>query len=307
MGRGGVVGGRLESADADRNALEHVDEVGQTVGRALEAVQAGLETLDRIIALFPLLAAGQRPVRATACRRPKARPEGVEAQAGQGTLAGLGRGHGGRLTVKAGSTWADTIVASTSASISSRSARDRASARRSGRPARHRRRSGRGRHHRRSGVGSSGPGECSPGAAGASALIGIPRLLDVAAIGLPMGLPGVDPLEFQKSEPAERDLAADRPESMLVKPRCKAPDGDTSKLIRLGVVDEGVSYATASDDFKFACAVAGFGMLLRELPHKGSLTYDAVLEMASPATRRDPQGYGLEILALVHRAQKLSK
>jgi Ca-activated chloride channel family protein len=48
-------------------------------------------------------------------------------------------------------------------------------------------------------------------------------------------------------------------------------------------------------------------MLLRESPHKGSLTYDAVLELASSATSRDPQEYGLEFLTLVHKAQMLSK
>ena len=48
-------------------------------------------------------------------------------------------------------------------------------------------------------------------------------------------------------------------------------------------------------------------MLLRESPHKGSLTYAAVLELASPATSRDPRAYGLEFLSLVHKAQMLSK
>jgi len=48
-------------------------------------------------------------------------------------------------------------------------------------------------------------------------------------------------------------------------------------------------------------------MLLRESPHKGSLTYDAVLELASPAAGRDAQGYGREFLALVRKAQRFSK
>ena len=75
------------------------------------------------------------------------------------------------------------------------------------------------------------------------------------------------------------------------------------------MVDDGADdvYGTASDDFKFAAAVAGFGMLLRDSPHKGSLTYDAVLELASSAASRDPQGYGREFLTLVRKAQMLSK
>jgi Ca-activated chloride channel homolog len=135
----------------------------------------------------------------------------------------------------------------------------------------------------------------------------VTALYEIVPPGKDQRLPGVDPLDFQMSKPAEKDLAADRPESMLVKLRYKAPDGDTSKLIKLGVVDKGTSYGTASDDFKFACAVAGFGMLLRESPHKGSLTYDAVLELASSAASRDAQGYGREFLTLVLKAQMLSK
>ena len=67
----------------------------------------------------------------------------------------------------------------------------------------------------------------------------VTALYEIVPPGKDQGLPGVDPLEFQKSKPAEQDLAADRPESMLVKLRYKAPDGDTSKLIKLGVVDKG--------------------------------------------------------------------
>jgi Ca-activated chloride channel family protein len=135
----------------------------------------------------------------------------------------------------------------------------------------------------------------------------VTALYELVPPGKDQGPPAVDPLEFQKSKPGEADLAADRPESMLVKLRYKTTDGDTSKLIKLGVIDKGTSYATASDDFKFASAVAGFGMLLRESPHKGSLTYDAVLELASSAATRDAQGYGREFLTLVRKAQMLSK
>ena len=119
--------------------------------------------------------------------------------------------------------------------------------------------------------------------------------------------PAVDPLEVPEAEPAGGP-AADRPESLLVKLRYKQPDGDTSKLIKRRRRRRGAAtYATASDDFKFAGAVAGFGMLLRDSPHKGNLTYDAVLELASSAAGRDPQGYRREFLALVRKAQMLSK
>ena len=96
---------------------------------------------------------------------------------------------------------------------------------------------------------------------------------------------------------------------MLVKLRYKAPDGDTSKLIKLGVVDKGRELRHGLRRLQVRRAVAGFGMLLRESPHKGSLTYDAVLELASSAASRDPQGYRREFLTLVQKgadAQQVS-
>ena len=89
-------------------------------------------------------------------------------------------------------------------------------------------------------------------------------------------IPSVDPLEFQK-EP--RPSNEGRDESLVVKLRFKPPAGDESRLIKVGLTDGGAdAVSQASDDLQFAAAVAGFGMLLRDSPHKGNLTYDAVLE-----------------------------
>ena len=90
-----------------------------------------------------------------------------------------------------------------------------------------------------------------------------------------------------------------------MKLRYKQPEGETSKLLKRGVIDDGREYARASDDYKFACAVAGFGMLLRDSPYKGSLTYAAVLELGAPGAEKDPAGYRREFLDLVRKAQSL--
>jgi Ca-activated chloride channel homolog len=118
-------------------------------------------------------------------------------------------------------------------------------------------------------------------------------------------IPAVDSLEFQKET---RSSSEGRDESLVVKLRYKPPAGDASRLIKVGRIDGGAdAVSQASDDLLFAAAVAGFGMLLRDSPHKGSLTYDAVLELASSAASRDPQGYRREFLTLVRKAQMLSK
>ncbi len=72
-------------------------------------------------------------------------------------------------------------------------------------------------------------------------------------------------------------------------------------------MDEGRSFGESSEDLKFASAVAGFGMLLRDSPHKGSLTYAGVLEIAEPVSAHDPLGYRREFLAAVRQAKSLAR
>src|SRR5207253_11396252 len=115
-------------------------------------------------------------------------------------------------------------------------------------------------------------------------------------------LPKMDALKYAQPTPS----AVPSNESFAVKLRYKEPDGDKSRLLELGIVDEGRSFGEASDDLKFACAVAGFGMLLRDAADKGSLTYAGVLEIADPAAAHDPSGYRREFLAAVRQAKTLA-
>jgi Ca-activated chloride channel family protein len=87
--------------------------------------------------------------------------------------------------------------------------------------------------------------------------------------------------------------------------RYKAPDGDVSKLIVSPADDDGLDFGAASGDFRFASSVAGFGMLLRDSPYKGSLTWEGLLELASGAVGADPGGYRKEFLELVRKAQAI--
>ena len=73
------------------------------------------------------------------------------------------------------------------------------------------------------------------------------------------------------------------------------------------VVDEGQDFSRASGDLKFAAAVAGFGMLLRDSAYKGSLTFDGVLEIAEATLSDDPSGYRKEFIGLVRKAQALKQ
>lgn len=133
----------------------------------------------------------------------------------------------------------------------------------------------------------------------------VTALYEVVPAGETADLPSVDPLRYQV--PARpRDEESARGELLTLKLRYKAPDGDTSSLLEFPLVDQGKPFGAASLDFQFAAAVASFGMLLRDSQHKGTATYDAVLEIAESARGPDVHGYRMELLEMVRRAQSLT-
>lgn len=118
----------------------------------------------------------------------------------------------------------------------------------------------------------------------------------------------VDNLRYQTpAAREERSAGAGSKELLLLKLRYKQPDGDKSRLLEFPVTDGGTGYDRASPDFKFAAAVASFGMLLKDSSYKGSSTYGTVLELASAAKGADEQGYRSEFINLVKAAQSLQQ
>jgi Ca-activated chloride channel family protein len=67
---------------------------------------------------------------------------------------------------------------------------------------------------------------------------------------------------------------AEGEELLYVKLRYKEPTGSTSHLLQHAVVGRATE---PSLDFRFATAVAELGMILRDSPHKGRASLDAVI------------------------------
>jgi Ca-activated chloride channel family protein len=132
----------------------------------------------------------------------------------------------------------------------------------------------------------------------------VTALYELVPPGKEGSVPAVDSLKYQKPAAAAAAAEASK-ESLTVKLRFKPPEGDTSKLIERGVVDEGHDFVQASGDFKFAAAVAEFGMQLRDSPYKGRLTLGGVLELADESKGEDTYGYRKEFLELVRKAQAI--
>lgn len=114
-------------------------------------------------------------------------------------------------------------------------------------------------------------------------------------------IPGVDELEYQKTKVVKSK------NMMTVKLRYKKPDEDKSKLIKNRIKESDIKSNDLSNNFRFAAAVAEFGLLLRESKFKGNSTYNHVIELAKSAKGKDDDGYRAEFIRLVEIAEALSK
>ena len=116
----------------------------------------------------------------------------------------------------------------------------------------------------------------------------------------------VDPLKYQSQNNAASKLPDHNGEVLTIKFRYKQPDGDISKLIEHAVNYKPSLLANTSSNFRFASAVAEFGMLLRNSEFKQSSSQQAWLR-AKDAVGNDDEGYRTEFLQLVKNAQSIVK
>jgi len=134
----------------------------------------------------------------------------------------------------------------------------------------------------------------------------VTALYQVIPAGMPVEGGGVDELKYHTPTAAPVIAAGNVSDEMLtVKLRYKQPDGKTSTRMDFPVTDSDQSIDRADDDFKFAAAVASFGMILRDSKHKGAYTLAGVAELAGAAKGPDPHGRRAEFVKLVARAREL--
>jgi Ca-activated chloride channel homolog len=128
----------------------------------------------------------------------------------------------------------------------------------------------------------------------------VTALYEVVPVGVPVSLPEVEPLKYQL--PAG---TAGSSELLTLKIRYKDPGEKTSRRLEVPVTDQGPAFDHASDDFRFAAAVASFGMVLRKSPHQGETTLNGILEIARSALGADPGGHRADFVRLVLWAREL--
>lgn len=132
----------------------------------------------------------------------------------------------------------------------------------------------------------------------------VTALYELVPAGVKTSKPDVDPLKYQK--PSQPSSSADSNEVVTVKIRSKEPEKDTSVQSEFVVKESKNRFRDASQDFKFAAAVAAFGMALRDSPYKGSANLERALEWAKEGKGIDKHGYRQEFIRLIHRAISIS-
>ncbi len=133
----------------------------------------------------------------------------------------------------------------------------------------------------------------------------VTALYEVVPAGLPVPR-SVDPLRYRPATetgpPVEAPSAAFEDELLYVKVRYKDPDGSESRLLAHAVAGRS---RPPSRSFRFAAAVAGFGMLLRDSPHAGGFSPADVISLAERGRGDDPRGYRGEFIRLVETVRDL--
>lgn len=125
----------------------------------------------------------------------------------------------------------------------------------------------------------------------------VTALYEIIPTGIQSEFSNIDELKYQKNSITAS--AEDTQEIMTIKFRYKKPEGTTSKLIVHPLVDKNINLKNTSENFRWATAVAAFGMILRESEYVKDFTCHDVIQLANSAKGVDENGYRIEFVNLV--------
>jgi Ca-activated chloride channel family protein len=117
--------------------------------------------------------------------------------------------------------------------------------------------------------------------------------------------PEVDELKYQNPSAVENSDARDT-ELLTLKLRHKHPDENQSVKTEFILPALQRTLSDADEDFRFASAVAAFGLWLRDPEFRQEMPIEEILELAHSARGEDALGYRSEFLQLVRAAGSLN-
>jgi Ca-activated chloride channel family protein len=131
----------------------------------------------------------------------------------------------------------------------------------------------------------------------------VTALYELIPIGIKSDfIENVDALKYQKSDQQSVSFGK---EIMNVKIRYKTPEGFKSKLIEHPVDNSAIAVRKTSGNFRFAAAVAQFGMLLSNSEFKQNASFESTILLAQDASGNDKEGYRKEFINLIKSADQL--
>ncbi len=132
----------------------------------------------------------------------------------------------------------------------------------------------------------------------------VTALYEIIPVGVESSfIENTDPLKYQrKSDPS----FSHTDEIMTIKFRYKSPGENKSKLIVHAVNEQHSAFDKTSANFRFATAVAEFGMLLTGSAFRQESSFAEVKSIARAALGNDREGYRKEFIELVSIAGQLN-
>jgi len=125
----------------------------------------------------------------------------------------------------------------------------------------------------------------------------VTALYEIVPVGSGERRISIDPLKYQLSRNIKEENYSD--ELLTIKVRYKKPQGNTSMLLEKTVKDSADEIEEASDNLRFAAAVAEFGMILRDSEFRGSSTLEEAARLARLARGEDKDGYRAELIRMM--------
>src|SRR5690606_10522491 len=120
-------------------------------------------------------------------------------------------------------------------------------------------------------------------------------IYEIIPVGVKSSIIGtVDPLKYQNND--KPNMGSKNGELATVKFRYKDPKSDKSELQQTVVKDAPKAFDSISEDFRFATAVAEFGMLLRNSEYKRNSSISRLIARSKAAKGKDDEGYRAEFI-----------
>lgn len=129
----------------------------------------------------------------------------------------------------------------------------------------------------------------------------VTALYEIVPAGQKVENDGIE-LKYSQVQPSQTNFSD---ELLTVKLRYKEPKADNSQLLTIGLLDKNNSIENASDNLKFAAAVAQFGLIMRNSRFKGNSNFNNLRNLANSSLGPDLKGYRKDFIQLAEKANRL--